>query len=431
MTICNLVISELTSEGEGVAYEGDHKIFVKGAFLGENVEVELFGEKAKYSQGRLLKVIKPSVDRCESFCEVNCGACAFTSLNYAAELEFKKNIILNLFREIPDFTDSLFGRVLPMDDPFAYRNKAVYACGESNGKVVLGLYERNSHKVIEISNCRLEQDWMNEARLIVQNNITDALNLRYLFLRGSNNTPKMAVLVCRSELTEINEISEELAKIGIENVLLNINCSMGNRILGDDFRLIKGSDQIKLNLLGCDFMVKPDSFFQINSFQTENLYKLAVELLNPTKDENVADLYCGIGTISLYLSDKVNHVYGIECVETAVNNALENAKLSGATNVEFKYGLVEKELPKLIQNGEKVDCAILDPARKGCDESVFETLSNCGANRIVYISCNPISQCRDIIVAQKFGYKLEKVEAVDMFPHTSHVETVVLLSREK
>lgn len=431
MSTYNLVVSEFTSDGEGIAFYNDKKVFIKGAFVGETVEVELFGEKQHYAQGRLIKVIVPSSCRCEQFCDVNCGACSFTAMSYESELQFKEDFILKLFKNIPSFVPQMYGKIIPMEKPFNYRNKAVYACGESCGKAVLGLFEKNSHNIVPIHTCAVESNWMSKAKDIVQQSIVNISAWRYLFLRGSDDSEKIAVFVCWNEVEEAQEIAQKLSEIGINNVVLNVNNSSGNRILGDNFKQIIGSNQIQMEMLGLNFTVKPDSFFQINSIQTSKLYQLAVDMLNPSSNENVADLYCGIGTISIFLAQKVKNVYGIECVEAAIQDAMQNAENNKISNVHFTYGLVENELPKLVESNIQIDCAILDPSRKGCDSSVFRVLSECGANRVVYISCNPISQCRDIECAIQQGYQIERVESVDMFPHTAHVETVVLLSRDK
>ena len=229
---------------------------------------------------------------------------------------------------------------------------------------------------------------------------------------------------------QLHLIAQAIKETGVDNFLININDTPGNRILSDLNQVYNGSDRIEINLLGLNFLVHPNSFLQINLEQTAKLYTMAVDMLELNNNDEVLDLYCGIGTISLYMAQKAKKVYGIEYVQSAVDNAKSNAEKNNIQNVDFRAGLVEKILPQIIAEGHRITKAVLDPARKGCDDSVFKVLADAGVNIIAYISCNPKSQCRDVAVAESYGYRMKSLNAVDLFPHTQHTELVALLSKE-
>lgn len=435
-----LKVVEIFKDGQGIAYDDQNRqIFIKDGLLGEEVEVEIYGQTDRYAQGRILNVLSKSKERITSNCKFVCGACSYKCWSYDAEIIHKTQETLKLYKDVPEFTLDKFTGFYKADNDLYYRNKAIYAIGFIDNDIKVGLYEKKSHSILEIDDCDLEQPWMNKTLKLVRNKLKDLAkdthyndflsSLRYLYLRG--NDEKMAVIVSRKYSDEVILLSNLIVDSGITNVLLNINNTDGNRVLGDRFEVLNGNLEFCTQLLGKKFSLSPSSFLQINLKQAEVLYKLAIDFLQPSKDESLADLYCGIGTISLCVHDRVKHVYGIECVEDAVINANKNKVLNDIQNVSFYTGLVEQELPKLIKIKHTIDIAILDPARKGVEERVFKTLSDCKTQRVAYISCNPKSQVRDLKLAYKYGFMLKKLAFVDMFPRTSHVETVVLLSREK
>lgn len=435
--LIEVVVSSLSKEGEGIALFNSKKIFIKGALLGERVLVSLYDEHDKYAQGQLEKVLIANPNRTESFCQNPCGACSFTCLSYKAELDIKIKDLNILFDDLSNGKELYSSaNVYGMQEPFEYRNKAIYACGLVDGEYVLGLYARNSHDIIRINNCCLEPKWINKVRnslCKLINNYTDfATKIRYVVFRGTSSTEKLVCFVV-SEGTDIpKDIISLLEKdFAISNIVININNTEGNRILGEETKIISGDGSIAINLLDNIYNLDIYSFFQINHSQTEVLYSKAIDLLNPNKQDKVLDLYCGVGSISLSLSKRCQHVYGIECVPEAIENAKKNALANSIDNADFYCGLVEDVLPTLIKDNISISGALLDPSRKGCEQSVFEVLSKVGVNRIVYISCNPTTQHRDILYAKTLGYEIKECLAVDMFPHTRHVETVVLLSREK
>lgn len=432
----NINIESLTPEGEGLAFSSDRKIFVPGAFPGEIVDAVSVLEKDKYAVCSLEKVIKPVAGRIPAFCSTPCGACSFCTLSYEEELKIKEDRLLALFKEIPEFTVDCWQGMIGMKTPFNFRNKAVYACSTASGEFISGFYSRGTHAVCTVKSCDVQVSWINTAYEKILSalkglSVEDPFvkSLRYMFFRGQDEAEKMVVLVSAEDLPVPNTVVDAANQAGIDTLILNINSSTGNRILGDCFRNITGTGSITMDMCGKKFFLRPESFFQVNTVQAEILYDKAIQLLAPNSENNVLDLYSGAGTITLALADKVNHVYGIECVNDAVHDAEENAKRLGVDNVEFHAGLVEKELPELISRGIKLDSAILDPARKGCASSVLEALSSSEIKKIVYISCCPETQCRDIKILLKHGWKIDNLQSVDMFPHTMHVETVVLMSR--
>ena len=446
MSSITVTVSDFTVEGIGLGVYNGKKVFVPGVFPGETAVVESIVEKTGYISGKLLKIIDKSPDRISDFCAIRCGGCSFTGLSYEAELRFKSDYLLRLYGDLPGFTGALYRGVTGMKDPFRYRNKAVYMGGrDQDGRFVLGLYERASHIIAAIPDCSLEPVWMNRLRNGVRDFInghdddpemTDfAENLRYLFLRGRAagdsvvlDAGRCAVLVLRRGFVP-EPVLRYLKTAGISNIIINFNSTSGNRIFGENFQVVSGNPYAVMPLYDRLFLVKPESFFQINTEITEKLYDKAIQLLNPAPDSVIADLYSGIGTISLRLSERVLEVYGIEVISEAVRDAENNSRGFGITNAKFYAGLVEEVLPKLVDEGVKFDGVILDPARKGLEESVINTLAALDVPVIVYISCNPKTQKRDIALFLKLGYRMDCLYAFDMFPHTCHVESVVKLTR--
>lgn len=523
MSHITVTISELTSEGTGLGFLNGKKVFVPGAFPGETVTLEPVIDKPGYISGKLLSVQERSSDRIPDFCQVKCGGCSFTALSYKAELRFKSAYLMNLFKDLPGFSEEKYCGITGMPNPFRYRNKAVYVAGWDNsasgepelqnrkagdewndrkpgdesgerkeghdskkagdkskkeqaenkgrnnngsGRFMLGLYERDSHKIIPVPDCLLEPFWMNRVRNGLRDLINETIyggnslvgdpremktfseNLRYLFLRGAPDGEKSgeadaafrrcAVLVLRTMNDDAaspggvpEAVLSFLEQAGIANIAVNFNNDPGNRIFGESFQAVRGGLYAEMPLLGRVFRVRPESFFQINGEITGLLYDKAIELLDPAPDAIIADLYSGIGTISFRLADRAGETFGIEVVPEAVRDAERNSEIFGIANARFYAGRVEDVLPELVKGGVRFDGVILDPARKGLEESVADTLAALRVPRIVYISCNPKTQKRDMAWFIKRGYQLECLYAFDMFPHTCHVETVVLLSRAK
>lgn len=433
-----LTMVDRASSGDAFAYLDNKKIFVAKALIGEEILVRITQVNPTFALGKIVKIIRSSPNRMDSFCNNECGGCTYTVVNYKHELEEKKQGLKKLYEGTK--YEFLVGNapIIGMSYPFNYRNKAVYACSYNSDKLTIGLYARGTHSIVPICACKLEAIWMKNVKNIIHSMFSlelnsEAANLRYIFLRGEDAGEKMCVLVFaqKPKFSTLEALKELAIRINITSLKVNINGDIGNRIFGKEFILVYGTDTIETKILGSLFRINAESFLQVNSSQASVLYQIALKLLSPSKDEVLVDLYCGAGTISLYAKSFVKQVIGIECVSSAVEDARYNAKLNGCDNVEFRCGLVEEVFPKLRSENITIDCVILDPARKGCEPSVFKTLDEFNVKRFVYISCNPKTQKRDVEIANSFGYSMIAFEAVDMFPHTEHVETVVLLSREK
>ena len=459
-----LKIESIPSSGDGIAYLDNKKVFVKDVLIGEEVEVRLTEIKDNYAQAEVIKYLKKSLYRTPSICVNNCGACHYLCCSYDYEIQLKQQEVFEYFSKDLDFVELYRNPSnLPferMDNPYNYRNKAVYAVSFIDNQLKVGLYETRTHSIVEIKNCCLESLWINVCRdsikeflLNKKEHLQNFLSsLRYFFFRGTDDSEKIVVFVVNNEdaVKELQQFDllenlQEILQVSVQNIfsldevkyktkiniVVNINTSEGNRILGDKNIPLSGKEFINIKLLDNLFEINTHAFLQINLEQTKKLYQYAVEELNIDKEDNVLDLYCGAGTISLYLARFVKNVIGIECVSSAIDNAKLNATNNSIFNATFYCGNVEDVLPSINLKEETINAAILDPARKGCEQQVFDTLASNNVNKVVYISCNYKTQYRDIQYAKKLGYQVKSIKVFDLFPHTKHVETVVLLSREK
>ena len=443
---CKIV--DIGESGVGIGKHNDFTVFVDSALLGEVVDVKITKSKKKYAQGVISKIIEESPYRVERTCNMkyrNCGGCQIQELDYNKQLEYKTNLVKEDLRRIAGIDDIEVMDTIGMDHPFRYRNKAQFPIKMVDGELKIGFYKKKSHDIIDIDSCVI-QDEINDKiikilrKYIIDNNIsvydekTGRGNLRHLVTKtGFHTREVMVVLVTKSSnLKNIESLVEELKKEveGFKTLVLNINDKKTNVILGRENITIYGSGKIIDKIDNLKFEISPLSFFQVNPIQTEVLYNKALEFADIKNDEIVYDIYCGIGTISLFLSQNAKKVYGIEIVEDAIKDAKLNASLNGINNVEFYVGKAEEVFVKLYSQGKKADVVVVDPPRKGCDEVVLKTIVEMNPNRLVYVSCNPASLCRDIKYMVENGYKLEKVQPVDLFPHSVHVETVALLSKQ-
>jgi len=445
----NIEISGMTHEGQGVGRINNFPIFVDGAILGEMVLVKIIKTNASYAFGKLISIVSPSENRVAPFCRVygKCGGCSLQHMTYQAQLDFKTNVVKEALKRIGKLENVLVHDTIGMQgedsgyghNNFCYRNKAQYPVGMGESGQVIGFYAKRSHRIIESDECGIQDKRSNDIRRVVlkfikENDISvynevDGKGLvRHLMTRVGFKTGEiMVVLVVNRKNLPHSELLVEslIAKIPeIKSIYLNINKENTNIILGEKNIKIYGSDTIAEYIGEFKFNISPLSFFQVNPVQTEVLYSKVLEYAGLTGNEVVFDLYCGIGTISLFLSQKAKKVYGVEVIEDAVADARKNAELNGVTNVEFIVGEVEKVIPQV-----KADVVVVDPPRKGCDESTLETLVKTKPNRIVYVSCNPATLARDLKYMSERGYMVVEVQPVDMFPHTAHVECVALMVR--
>ncbi len=511
--IINLKIEDMGIDGEGIGkYEG-MTFFVKDALIGDNIKARITKLKKNYGYARVEEILESSPYRSTPRCELHkrCGGCQIQAMDYAAQLEFKgrkvRNNLIRLGGFAEDFVDSVMEPVVGMEEPYRYRNKAQFPIGrDREGKIVAGFYAARSHDIIPVTDCQLgvkvNQEileavisYMNENHIEPYDEAAGKGLVRHVLIRYGFTTEEIMVclIINGKQLPAKEQLIGKLSTIkGMTSISININMKNTNVILGDVTECIWGqpyiTDYIHLRTCGkkansenaedgspadtggaeefdltdtaIAYHISPQSFYQVNPVQTEKLYSLALEYAGLTGKESVWDLYCGIGTISLFLAGKAGKVYGVEIVPQAIEDAKSNAKLNGITNAEFFVGKAEEVLPEFYEKaaagrmsvnfvkgvegiGSKntagaadagsdmlhPDVIVVDPPRKGCDEKCLETMLKMQPERIVYVSCDSATLARDLKILCAGGYALKRVRPVDQFGHTTHVETVALLQR--
>lgn len=473
--IIPLTIEDMGVGGEGIGkYEG-MTFFVKDAVIGDQIRARVTKLKKNYGYARLEEILVAASCRIEPACKLHkrCGGCQIQAMSYPAQLALKQNLIRNHLIRIggfaPEQVDEVLLPIVGMEHPFRYRNKAQFPIGrDKEGKPVAGFYASRSHEIIPVRDCLLGAEpnqkvldavlsWMEECRVAPYDETDGTGLVRHVLIRyGFTSEELMVCLVINGTgLPRQQRLIEKLGEIdGMTSISININQNKTNVILGDVTETIWGrayiTDEIHLRECGTfertgtavRYRISPQSFYQVNPVQTEKLYSLALEYAELTGTETVWDLYCGIGTISLFLAQKAGQVYGIEVVPRAVADARENAAENGIANAEFFVGKAEEVLPEFYARGNKgavaegqkkdmlrPDVIVVDPPRKGCDQRCLETMLRMAPGRIVYVSCDPATLARDLKVLCDGGYELKKVRGVDQFGQTVHVECVVLMSR--
>lgn len=435
-----LVIDALTGEGQGIGRVDGYAVFVPYALIGERVNVHIIKVTADYAVAKLIDVIEASKDRVTPRCPAfyACGGCSLQHLNYWSQLECKRQAVQDALERLGGCKGVNVPMTLGMDDPWQYRNKGSFPIGKIDYTIFFGFYAPRSHRLVPICDCPISDprivsvanrvaDWANQNKISAYNEETKRGILRHLVVRVTRNGGVMAVLVTTCKFPHSESLISALDDVG--SLYSNINSKDTNVIFGDEFKLLKGESELTDELDDMKLMVSPHSFLQVNALQTEVLYKKAIEFLQPTKDETIADVYCGIGTISLLLSKLSKKVVGIENVPVAIEDAKKNAQMNAANNTEFICGNAEDVLPELIKNGAHFDAIVIDPPRKGCQEAVLKAIADSGVGRMVYVSCNPATMARDIKILSQWGFQPKLVQPVDMFPHTAHVECVTLVTR--
>jgi len=442
-----LEITGLTHEGQGVGKIDGFVVFVDSALPGETVTVKIVKETKSYAVGKLVGVDKPSKDRAIPFCPVfdKCGGCAVQHMSYQAQLDFKKDTVLQNIRRIGGLEKVKVLDTIGMANPFKYRNKVQYPVSMVDNQIKIGFYESRSHNIIDSTQCDIQPEESNVIRELVRefcrlNNIsiydekTGKGLLRHVMVRKGFTTGEMMVVLVINgqELPDSEKLIKALTEKydNIKSIVLNINTRNTNIILGDKNICLFGQNYISDYIGKFRFNISPLSFFQVNPIQTEVLYNKALEYAQLTGSETVFDLYCGIGTISLFLSEKAKKVIGVEVVPEAIEDAKENALLNNVTNAQFIAGEAEVVIPKLYEEGIRADVVVVDPPRKGCDEVLLNTLVEMQPQRIVYVSCNPSTLARDMKYLHQHGFEPLEVQPVDMFPWSSHVECVIGMQRK-
>ena len=445
--IFNVAIEDITSEGAGIGKVDGFPLFIKDAVIGDTVEAKVMKAKKNYAYARLMKVLKPSEDRVDPPCPVarQCGGCQIQAMSYEAELRFKEKKILNNLKRIGGFEGISLEPIIGMKYPYRYRNKAQFPIGRNKeGRIVVGFYAGRTHSIIENRDCLLGVEenaeildavisWMEECQVEPYNETDGTGLVRHCLIRKGFRTGELMVclIVNGRKIPDSDVLIEKLMCIkGMTSINLNVNRERTNVILGKETLLLWGKPFIEDWIGEVRYQISPRSFFQVNPVQTEKLYQKALEYAGLTGEETVWDLYCGIGTISLFLARKAKQVYGVEIVPEAIEDARRNAENNGIANASFYVGKAEEVVPQMFEReGIHADVVVLDPPRKGCDETLLQTIVKMQADRIVYVSCDSATLARDLRYLCDRGYEWKKGVGVDQFGKTVHVETCVLLSK--
>ena len=456
-------IEDIGVGGEGIGKVDGYTLFIKDTIIGDVVEAKVMKAKKNYGYARLMNVLTPSEDRVEKVvCPMarKCGGCQIQEMKYPAQLAFKESKVrgnLERIGEVPgELLDQIMHPVVGMDEegmqPFRYRNKAQFPIGtDKDGRVTAGFYAGRTHSIIgntdcvlgvevneEILNCIL--DFMEEFEIPAYDEVKHKGLVRHVLLRYGFKTDEIMVclVINGKTIPHCHDLVGRLRQIpGMTSITLSSNTAKTNVIMGDTIRLLWGQEFITDYIGEIKYQISPLSFYQVNPVQTEKLYGLALDYAGLTGNETVWDLYCGIGTISLFLAKKAKQVYGVEIIPQAIDDAKNNAKINNITNAEFYVGKAEEVLPEYYKEYEKThngetahaDVIVVDPPRKGCEESLLQTIVDMQPEKVVYVSCDSATLARDVKFLRAKGYELKDVTPVDQFPHTVHVETVVLLSK--
>ena len=420
--------------GLGVVKHEGFCLFVKGMLVGEVGEIVVTTVKKDHGFGRLLKLQKTSSARVESDCPYYpmCGGCQLLHMSYDEQLSFKQHYIEQLMSKALK-TDIKIDKIKGMEQPYHYRNKVQIPLETNDNQIVGGFYRYNSHDIVPIENCILQSDKSN----LIYRKIMTLLNkyhikdvIKHVLIKHGFSSDQIMIvfIINQNHLPYETEIVDHLSSDPlIKSIIVNVNKRSDNVILGNDEKVIYGKDHITDDLMGYNFSISSKSFYQINSKQTEVLYQIAYDMAKLSKEDTLLDLYCGIGTIGLIASQYVKEVVGIEIVEQAVKDAENNALLNKVTNTSFYTGEAKDVAQRLLEDGKYFNVIFVDPPRKGLDDVTIETIIKLNPERLVYISCNPATLARDLVIFDQKGYKVKKIQPVDMFPNTYHVETVVLM----
>ena len=447
--IVTLEIVDCGTDGEGIGKADGFTVFVKDAVIGDIVTAKIMKAKKNYGYGRLMEILKPSPYRVEPVCPSarQCGGCQLQAVSYEEQKVFKEKKLRGHLERIGGFRDLPMEPMIGMDEPYHYRNKAQFPVGRNKeGRIITGFYAGRTHAIIENRDCALGIPQNKEILDIViahmekygiapYDEMTGKGLVRHIFVRYGFFTGELMVclIINGQDLPHQKELIEKLREIpGMASISLNINKKRSNVILGDKVKTIWGQEYITDKIGDIFYEISPLSFFQVNPKQTWKLYSKALEYADLHGEETVWDLYCGIGTISLFLAQQAKFVRGVEIVPAAIDDAKRNAQINNIENVEFFVGKAEEVLPREYEkNGVYADVIVVDPPRKGCDEMLLKTILKMQPKRVVYVSCDSATLARDLRFLCDNGYELKKVCGVDQFPQTVHVETVVLLSQQK
>ena len=469
--IITVVIEDMGIDGEGIGKLDGYTFFVKDAVIGDTVEAKVMKAKNNYAYAKLINIITPSQNRTEPKCQFHkqCGGCQIQALDYKTQLLFKQNKVKNNMLRIGGFSqellDSTMETIVGMETPYYYRNKAQFPIGkDNNDNIITGFYAGRTHSIISNTDCALGVSenkiileiilkYMQENKITSYDESTGKGIVRHVLIRkGFTSGEIMVCVIINSDKLPKSELLVESLKTidGMTSISININKEKTNVIMGSKCQTLWGKDTISdtihmrtmeqidsgkdsIDLYqadGISFNISPLSFYQVNPVQTEKLYSIALEYAGLTGTETVWDLYCGIGTISLFMAKRAKQVYGIEIIDKAIEDARLNASNNSIDNAKFYVGKAEEVLPQLYEKeGIYADVICVDPPRKGCDEKCLSTILKMAPKRIVYVSCDSATLARDLKILCENDYEITKIRPVDMFPNTVHVETIVALHR--
>ena len=476
--IVTVRIDDIGSSGEGIGKADGFTLFIKDALIGDVVKAKIMKVKKNFAYARLLEIQTPSPDRTQPVCPIarQCGGCQIQQMDYSAQLRWKEELVRNDLLRIGGFDEETIRRVLHpvigMEEPYHYRNKAQFPVGSKNGKPITGFYAGRTHYIIPATSCPISAPvcsrimeavlgFMEENKVSAYDEETGKGIVRHVLIRnGIYSGQVMVCLVINAKhLPAADDLVRRLAQIeGMASVSINVNTRRTNVIMGTETSVLWGEENIKdsLHILDVEypaedqaecpvfshtgqqvtFGISPLSFYQVNPKQTEKIYSLVRHFAALTGREIVWDLYCGVGTISQFLASDAGRIYGVEVIPQAIENARENVRRNGITNAEYQVGKAEEVLPTYVEKitsetGSRpvVDVVIVDPPRKGCDEQCLNTILEVQPEKLIYVSCDPATLSRDLKILTEGGYEIKTVQPVDNFPHTVHIETIVLLQK--
>jgi 23S rRNA (uracil1939-C5)-methyltransferase len=440
-----ITIEAIGSEGEGIGRYQGYTLFVKDTVMGDVALVQVMKTGKTYGYARLVKLITPSKFRTEPKCPIaaKCGGCQLMHVNYEKQLEYKQDKVRQCLTRIGGFSDVRMEPICGMEEPYHYRNKSQFPVGRAkDGSIAIGFYAGRTHSIIDTSHCYIGAEvneeilsflrtFIEKYRIEPYDEKTHRGLLRHILTRVgySSNEIMVCLVINGNKLPYQEELIQGLKQIkGMKSICLNVNKEKTNVILGNQIIPLWGEPYITDSIGDIRYQISPLSFYQVNPVQTKKLYDIALDYADLHGEETVWDLYCGIGTISLFLAQRAKQVYGVEIIPQAIEDAKKNAARNGINNAEFFVGAAEEVLPKKYQE-ERIhaDVIVVDPPRKGCEQSLLDTILAMSPKRVVYVSCDPATLARDLKYLCEKDYRLEKVRAVDQFGHSVHVETVALM----
>lgn len=437
------------NSGEGVIRVENYPLFIPGGLPQEQIRAKVVRVNPSHGFARIEEILKPSPEREDPPCPYygRCGGCNMQHQSYEGQLRFKTQRVKDCFQRIGGIKDPGVLNAIGMESPWRYRNKVQMPIGCSNGDTLVGFYRERSHEIINIKECLIQnrpsdivadtvRTWLKDWEIPVADHDKTKMGsgVRHLLIREGRFTGEIMVVVVATskDIPHLKDLTKSLKEAvpGFSGLVLNINHEIGNRVLGSTNYAIWGRDHIIDSIGDTQYRISAHSFFQVNPEQTRVMYDKVLELARFNGTERVLDLYCGAGTIALYIAKQVGHVIGVEIVPEAIADANFNKVLNGIKNVTFLLGKAEDEIKHLRAEGDVVDMVIVDPPRKGCDESLLKAIGESKIQRMIYVSCDPATLARDVAILRTSGFHLEVIQPVDNFPQTHHVETVALLEKK-